>query len=67
MIELLFVSCLAASPLDCERRSLLYVDIPVMTCLLQAQSVLAQWIDTHPGARIERWACRTVDRRSADL
>jgi hypothetical protein len=64
MIELLFVTCLAAAPEECRDRSLLYTaDVGVMTCLMQGQAELAKWIDTHPGETVTRWKCRQVDTR----
>jgi hypothetical protein len=58
MIELAFIACLAGSPSTCKAQSLLYVDVPLMLCLMQGQAQLATWTEHNPGWHIEKWACR---------
>lgn len=60
MIELFFVACLAGKTPDCQERSLLYVDMPMTTCMLQAQGELAQWSESYPQWTVRRWGCRQV-------
>lgn len=60
MIELVFVTCLAATPTDCRERSLLYTDITSQVCMLGAQVELARWVETHPNWNVGRWSCRAV-------
>lgn len=60
MIELIFVVCLAASPTSCEDKAMQFPDINVMTCTLGAQPQLAQWVNEHPGWRVQRWTCRPI-------
>ena len=57
MIELLFVTCLTASPSDCQERNLVYYDITPMACMIGAQSELAKWVNEHPGHAIASWRC----------
>lgn len=58
MIELLFVACLSVTDPICEENSLVFVDIPLQTCMLRAQSELAGWTNANPGWTIRRWSCR---------
>jgi hypothetical protein len=58
MMELLFAACISGSPTDCEEKSLIYTDITTMSCMMQAQPQLAQWVETHPEWRIASWKCR---------
>lgn len=66
MIELLFVSCLANAPDQCQERSLLYVDVSPMQCLMGAQPELARWVETHPNEQIRSWRCRAVSTAERD-
>lgn len=61
MIELVFVVCLSAEPATCERRSLQFADVTPTTCVLEAQPELARWVGEHPGWRVQRWTCRSMD------
>ena len=58
MIELVFVACLSAAPMTCERQAMQFIDMTTTTCTLGAQPTLAQWVGQHPGWRIARWTCR---------
>lgn len=60
MIELLFVTCLAASPSDCGEHRLILGDMTPARCMAAAQPELARWIETHPELRIHRWHCRAL-------
>ena len=69
MIELLFVACFTVTTQStpaCRQHSLLFVDIPLMTCMMGAQQQLALWSNDHPGQRIRNWRCRTVRPGEAD-
>jgi hypothetical protein len=62
MIELLFIACLSHAPDACEERRISYVaEIGLMTCMMQAQPQLAQWVERYPTMRIARWRCRYAD------
>lgn len=67
MIKIVFLACLAGEPSVCEERSLVYMDMPMMFCVLRAQSELALWRTSHPDWRVQSWSCRPVDRRDAKL
>ncbi|RJK98529.1 hypothetical protein D3P06_16060 [Paracoccus aestuarii] len=59
MIELFFVTCLLAQPDRCTDRSLLFEERGgLFGCMLQGQSELARWIETHPSERVREWKCR---------
>ena len=66
MIELIFVTCLSASPTDCQERSLLYTDISPMTCLMDAQPELAKWVQSHPSWKVANWRCAPVSNLEKD-
>lgn len=61
MIELVFVACLTAVPATCEERAMQFTDVTLITCALGAQPQLAEWIEQHPGWRIERWTCKPLE------
>lgn len=65
MIELVFVACMMQSPDACQERSMVYVDVAPMTCVMGAQPELAKWVQTHPHWQVIQWKCRAVDTRSA--
>lgn len=58
MIELIFITCLTVSPDACQERNMVFYDIAPMTCMMGAQSVLAEWSEQYPGHAISRWHCR---------
>ena len=59
MIVLAFVACLDTAPDQCRDYNLTFADeITPMTCMMQAQTVLAQWGERHPDWRIGQWKCQ---------
>jgi len=59
MIELVFVTCLLASPEVCETRSLLFAEtMSTRACVTRAQPELARWSESNLRWRITRWSCR---------
>jgi hypothetical protein len=67
MIELLFVTCLVASPDACQERSILYQqDVSLMGCMMIAQPELAKWAEAHPKDQIARWSCRQAGAGADD-
>ena len=61
MIELLFVTCMAAEPSNCQDRSLLFTEeIGLMTCMVHAQGQLAGWVASHPRETIREWRCQKI-------
>jgi hypothetical protein len=67
MLELAFTVCLLASPDHCERRSLLFVDVSPMQCMMGAQSVLAPWSEQNPRWQIDSYRCQFLDARVTEL
>ncbi|WP_102110327.1 hypothetical protein [Oceaniglobus roseus] len=61
MIEIAFVACLEAQMSTCRKEQLLFSDVPLMVCMLQAQTQLAQWSESHLGWKITRWTCAAYD------
>lgn len=66
MIELLFFACLAASPEDCGKRSLVFTDITPQMCMRGAQPELAKWVNAHPNYTIQSWTCQQVSFSERD-
>lgn len=67
MIELLFISCLSADPATCQKRSLIFTDASLMTCMVHAQQVMAAWVASHPRETVAEWKCQVHDRRKAEI
>jgi hypothetical protein len=67
MLELAFTVCLLASPEHCEGRSLLFVDVSPMQCMMGAQTVLAPWSEENPGWQIDSYRCQYLDTRITEL
>lgn len=64
MIELVFLSCLAAAPEQCRTQSLLYApETGLLTCLIHGQTQIAQWSETHPDEVVRDWTCRMAETR----
>lgn len=59
--------CLLSAPQSCreERLSFSYEDASYMGCIVHAQSTLAEWQQSHPAWRINRWRC--VPRNAVDV
>jgi hypothetical protein len=57
MIQLLFVTCMAAAPAQCQDHRLILGDMSPAACLRAAQPELARWMESHPDLRIRRWRC----------
>ena len=58
MIVLAFVACMQASPDVCREYNLMFGErMSPMTCLMQAQPRLAEWVNTHPNWQIGSWRC----------
>ncbi len=66
MVELVFAACLAAQMERCQTQSLLFQDISMMTCMVQAQAQLADWSEGHTGWRIKKWHCQWHDVSRAE-
>ncbi|TPE46780.1 hypothetical protein [Amaricoccus solimangrovi] len=58
MIELIFVACLQSAPETCREERMLFVDAPLLGCVLGAQAELATWVARHPDWGVHHWTCR---------
>lgn len=66
VIELLFVSCLSNDPGRCQDRSLTFVDMGLMACMIHGQQQLAPWLESHPRETVREWKCRMAGQRQAE-
>lgn len=74
MIELLISACALSAQFskpapECRDFSLLYDEreVSIMTCMMHGQSQIAEWHNSHPGWKVERWNCRMHDRRQSKI
>ncbi|MCZ0962101.1 hypothetical protein [Paracoccus benzoatiresistens] len=68
MIELFFVTCLISDPQRCTEHSLLFEEQNgLFTCLLDGQSELARWLETHPDDQVTAWKCRPAGQDDAAI
>ena len=60
LYTLVILACLTDAPQTCEIREQVVGDLAMHpgTAFMQAQPLVAQWIDTHPGLTVERWRLR---------
>lgn len=66
-IELVFTACLIAAPETCRERNVVFADNATpMICLTNAQVELAKWSESHPGWRVTRWKCRSVNHAATE-
>jgi hypothetical protein len=56
---LLMTICLVANPKICreERLNFSFEEASYTACMVHAQSTLAEWQQSHPDWRIDRWRC----------
>ena len=68
MIELLISACLTTGT-DCRDFSLIFDarEVSLMTCMMNAQTVIAPWQQDHLDWTVERWTCRHPERREVAL
>jgi hypothetical protein len=57
LYTLIMVVCLSDAPQSCETREQIVGDMAVnpAVAFVQAQPLVAQWIETHPGYIVQRW------------
>lgn len=63
-MELVLAICMLASPGECreERLSISMEETAPMQCMIGAQPVIAEWAQTHPKWKVERWRCGVAGR-----
>lgn len=64
MISLVFIVCLQAQPDVCRERQLTFSasELTPRRCVMQAQTRLAEWAQSHPRWTISRWRCGATPR-----
>lgn len=58
MIELIFIACSIVNGAQCHDVKLVYQDISLMTCLMQAQQPIAEWANVHPNFTTGKYTCQ---------
>jgi hypothetical protein len=61
MIELVVTFCLVAAPEKCRDHTLVTVveeHVTPMQLMMDAQPMIAQWINANPGYSVQRWTAR---------
>lgn len=68
MIELLISACLTTGSV-CKEISLIFDarEVSLMTCMMNAQTVIAPWQQDNPRWQVKRWLCRNADRQEVSL
>lgn len=59
LMELILAICLLGAPGDCreERLSISLEETAPMQCMIGAQQIIAEWAQTHPKWKVEKWRC----------
>lgn len=60
MTELVVLVCSIVNGAICKDVSLIFADLPIMTCIVGAQPELARWSETHPNWSVRKWSCRAA-------
>lgn len=59
MIEIVLSACFLQSPFNCQERTIpLAEGVSQFQCLLFSQPILAEWQQSHPNVRIEKYDCQ---------
>ena len=63
-MELVLAICMLTAPGECreERLSISMEDTAPMQCMIGAQPIIAEWAQTHPKWKVERWRCGVAGR-----
>jgi hypothetical protein len=63
-MDLVLTICLILTPSECriERLSVSIEPVPPQQCMVGAQQIIAEWVQSHPKWRIERWRCEPAGR-----
>jgi hypothetical protein len=61
--------CLLASPGSCreERLSFSFEEASAVTCMVRSQEKIAEWQQSHPDYRIDRWKCVPRGANATDI
>ncbi|MEJ1160830.1 hypothetical protein [Prosthecomicrobium sp. N25] len=63
-MELILAVCLLTSPENCreERLTISMEETAPMQCMIGAQTIIAEWSQTHPKWKVARWRCGVPGR-----
>ena len=63
-MELVLAICMLTAPGECreERLSISMEETAPMQCMIGAQPIIAEWAQTHPKWKVERWRCGVAGR-----
>jgi hypothetical protein len=61
--------CLLSNPSDCreERLSFSFEEANAISCVVRSQEKIAEWQQSHPDYRIDRWKCVSRGPKSQDI
>lgn len=57
MAELVLIFCLAGAPTSCQEEHPLLGQMPLTSCLVQAQQYAQEWLSDHPKWALAEWRC----------
>jgi hypothetical protein len=58
MVELVVSICLLGNPEKCHEESLVFADVPMMTCMVSGQPMVALHMEKRPRWFVKRWSCQ---------
>lgn len=63
-MELILAVCMLSTPGDCreERLSVSVEEVAPIQCMIGAQPIIAEWSQSHPKWKVERWRCGPAGR-----
>jgi hypothetical protein len=69
VIELVFIACLAASPMECRDVHMSFGEAAVtpMACMMNGQVHMAEWAARNPKYRIARFKCEPVRQAKLEI
>jgi hypothetical protein len=69
MIELVFSVCMLAQPQTCKDVHMTFLEqkVSAAQCMMNGQFQMAEWVNTHPEWKIERFKCQAVQTAGADI
>jgi hypothetical protein len=61
--------CLLSNPSHCreERLSFSFEEANAVTCMVRSQEKIAEWQQSHPDYRIDRWRCVPRGPKAQDI
>lgn len=59
-IELVITVCSILHGAQCSDKTLVFQDVSLLTCMVSAQPVIAEWQNVHPNYSVRNWQCRNA-------